>query len=448
MRAATREREWLDRAERHCFRARLDRPHYDGPIFERGKGSVVWDVDGKSYLDFNSGQLCGVLGHSHPRIVEAINKAAQTMIHASSTYYNVAEIALAEKLAGTLPPQLSKSFFGLSGSDATEAAINIAKKVTGRYELASPHVGFHGLGDTPRSLSFAGWHKGIPPTAPGNFALMAPYCLRCPIKHTFPECEIACLPGTLEVLDAETVGPIAAVITEPIFSAGGVIVPPAGWLARVQEACQERNALLILDESQTGLAKLGTLWGFEQEGVVPDLITVSKHFGGGIAISAVVTSAELEQEAIERGFAYAHSHSADPLACSAALATLETIEEEGLVHRALEIGAYWRAHLEALSASYECILDVRGKGLLQAIELSDPNGAPGHALGRMVGSECLDAGLLFSIRRQGSVLRFTPPFSTTEDQMDKAAEILSAALNSAVRKVRFSSPASTPTEFV
>jgi 2,2-dialkylglycine decarboxylase (pyruvate) len=433
------EREWLARAERFCFRARLDRPHYDGPVFERGAGTLVWDVDGKEYLDFNSGQLCGVLGHNHPRIVEAVARAARTMIHSSSTYYNVAEITLSEKLASVLPAKLSKSFFGLSGSDATEAAINIAKKVTGRYELASPHISFHGLGDTPRSLSYAAWHQGIPPTGPGNFAFMAPYCLRCPITLTHPECNIACLSGSLEVLDAETVAPIAGVITEPLFSAGGVVLPPPGWLARVQAACHERGGLLILDESQTGLAKLGTMWGFEHDRVVPDLITVSKHFGGGIAISAVVTSAELEQEAIDRGFQYSHSHSSDPLACTAALATLETIEDERLVQRANEIGAYWRSHLQRLADDHDVIAEVRGRGLLNGLEFQDPQARPGHAFGPLVAKACLSEGLLFSVRRKGSVLRFTPPFSTTEDQMDRAADILERAIENATSHVEWTS---------
>jgi 2,2-dialkylglycine decarboxylase (pyruvate) len=421
------EREWLDRARNFCFRARLDRAHYDGPVFSRGQGSVVWDVEGKSYLDFNSGQLCGALGHNPPRVVEAIAKACKTMMHASSTYYNVQEIALAEKLCSLLPPSLNKAFFGMAGSDSTEAAINIAKKVTGRHEIASPHVGFHGLGDTPRALSFANWHRGMNPPAPGNFAIMAPYCFRCPIHQTFPNCQLSCLDGSLQVLDAETIAPIAAIITEPIFSAGGVIEPPPGWLPQVREACTERGALLILDEAQTGLAKLGTMWGFEQENVLPDILTISKHFGGGLAICAVVTTQEVEEEAIANGFAYSHSHSSDPLACAAALATLDTIEEENLVERARTIGDYWRKHLEALRSQHDAIAEIRGRGILQGIEVQTADGYPGTEVGQRVAQECLEMGLLFSVRRSGSVIRFTPPFTTTEEQMDQAASILGEA---------------------
>lgn len=443
MTVLTREQQWLDLARQYCFRARLDVPHYDGPVFERGQGSVLWDVDGKAYLDFNAGQICGVLGHNHPRIVAAVAEAGRTLMHSSSTYYNSAEIRLSEKLASILPAPLRKSFFALSGSDATEAAINIARKVTGRIEVASPHIGFHGLSDTPRSVSYAGWHKGIPP-AVGSFAVMAPYCLRCPISHTFPACNLACLSGSLEVLDAETVAPIAAIITEPIFSAGGVVEPPAGWLSAVRAACDERGALLILDESQTGLGKLGAMWGFEPEGVIPDIIVLSKHLGGEVPISAVVTSDEIEEAAIDAGFQYGHSHSADPLACVAALATLEAIEDDDLVHRAHTLGIRWRTELEGLAAAHDAVCDVRGRGVLQALELAAPDGSPGYALGPLVQRACRQAGLLLSMRRRGSVLRFTIPLCTTDEQLSAAAAMLDDSLREAVADVDWRSEPTGP----
>jgi 2,2-dialkylglycine decarboxylase (pyruvate) len=421
------ESEWLERARRWCFRARLEGAHWDGPVFERGEGSLLWDVEGREYLDLNSGQICGVLGHSHPRIAEAVAEAARKLIHASAHYYNTAEIELAERLGMTLPDSLDRAFFGLSGSDATEAAMGVAKAATGRYEIASPHVSFHGFSELPRALSFAIWGERHAPPAPGNFALMAPYCFRCPIRHSFPDCDIACLEGSLAVLDTETAGSLAAIITEPLHSAGGVIVPPEGWLARVKAACEERGALLILDESQTGLAKLGTMWGFEHDGVVPDIVTVSKHFGGGIPISAVVTTSEVEERAIDSGFVYAHSHSADPLGCTAAIATLDVIEQDGLVARSDELGRYWRARLAELADEHEEIVDIRGRGVLQGIELGAADGSPGGELGHAVGKSCLEAGLLFSVRRSGSVFRFTIPFSTTEQQLDRAAAILDDA---------------------
>jgi 2,2-dialkylglycine decarboxylase (pyruvate) len=425
------EAEWLERARRYCFRGRLDRPQTEGPVFSHGSGSIVVDVEGKEYLDFNSGQMCSALGHNHPRIVAAVAEALKTLIHANSTYYNVQEIALAERLASTLPPPLKKSFFALSGSDSNEAALGMAKKATGRFEVASPHVSFHGLSDTPRAVTYAGWRAGLAPGAPGSYAMLAPYCFRCPVRHTFPECDIACLDASFELLDAQATPGLAAIITEPLFSAGGVIEPPPGWLGRVAADARARGALFVLDEAQTGLAKLGTMWAFEQEGVVPDIVTISKHFGGGISISAVVTSEEIEERAIAGGFSYAHSHSNDPLACAAALATLEAIEEERLAERALEIGSQLRASLEELRARHDAIGDIRGRGILQGIELVRPDGSPATELGEPIRRACLREGLLFSVRRGGSVVRFVPPFSTTAEQVDRAAEILDVALTEA-----------------
>ena len=141
-------------------------------------------------------------------------------MHASATYYNTREIELAERLASTLPAPLQKSMFALSGSDSNEAAMAIAKKVTGRWEIASPHASFHGLSESPRQVTYGFGHKGLPPGPPGNFAMLAPYCYRCPVGHSFPECEVVCLDASLELLDVETSDGLAAVITEPLFSGG------------------------------------------------------------------------------------------------------------------------------------------------------------------------------------------------------------------------------------
>src|SRR5207237_461239 len=195
----------------------------------------------------------------------------------------------------------------------------------------------HGPSVTARSLTFAGWPKEHGPLPGGSQAIVAPYCYRCPLRQTFPACNYACLDTSFELIDAQSTGRPAAVLTEPLFSAGGVIEPPPGWLARLHELCRERGMLLILDEEQTGLGKLGTMFACDAEGVVPDMITVAKHFGGGISISAVSTT---------------------------------------------------------------------------------------EALGQKVHRYCFERGLIFSQRRRGSVLRFVPPMSTSEEQLDRAAQLL------------------------
>ncbi len=430
--AVTSEREagLLAIAEEFSFRGRMDKRTVAGPIFERGQGSTVTDVNGKTYLDFNSGQMCAALGHNNPRIVAAIKESCDTLIHASSSYFNVKEIELAGRLGRLVPRPLKKSMFLGSGSDSNEAAVTIAKKYTGGFEVASPHVSFHGFSEAARALTFAGWHAGYGPMAAGSYAIMAPYCYRCPVNQKFPSCEIACLKGSMELLDAQSSGNLAAVITEPLFSAGGVIEPPPGWLGAVKKACRERDMLLIFDEAQTGLGKLGTMFACEQEGVIPDILTISKHFGGGLEISGVVTTPEIEDVVSSRGLVIGHSHTNDPIACNAGLASLDIIVKDRLPEVAERVGKAWKTRLEGLADKHEIIGDVRGRGLIQGIEFvkDRERKEPYFEAGRAVSQHCLADGLIFSVRRNGSVLRFVPPFYTTEEQLDRAAAILDRAI--------------------
>lgn len=425
------EADLLARARRYSFGGRMDgKDGLAGPIFVSGNGSEVEDVTGKRYLDFNSGQMCAALGHNHPTVTAAVKRACDTLIHSHSSHFNVEEIHLAERLAGVMPDGLEKSLFMQSGSEANETAVAIARRYTGGYEVASPHVSFHGMSDGARALTFAGWRGGQDALPAGNYAMIAPYCYRCPLRQSFPGCGYACLDASFELLDAQSTGRPAAVLTEPLFSAGGVIEPPPGWLKRLQELCGERDMLLILDEEQTGLGKLGTMFACEAEGVVPDMITVAKHFGGGVGISAVSTTAEIERTVVERGFTVTHSHSNDPLACAAGIASLDVIEGENVPAKAAALGATFKAHLNALAQRWEQIGDVRGRGILLGIELVEDRHtrAPAFALGRAVHRYCFERGLIFSLRRDGSVLRFVPPVTTTEAQLDRAATLIDEAL--------------------
>jgi len=423
------EVELLASARRYSFGGRMDASGR-GPIFVRGCGSEVEDINGKQYLDFNSGQMCAWLGHNHPTIVDAVHDACESLIHAHSSYYNDKEIELAERLGNLLPAPLQKSMFLQSGADANEAAINIARKYTGGFEIISPHTSFHGMSDTTRSLTFAGWHRGYGPPQAGMLAMLAPYCYRCPINLDPETCGIACLDASFELIDAQTTSRPAAVLTEPIFSAGGVIEPPDGWLSRLAEQCEVRGMLLILDEEQTGLGKTGDAFAFQQAAVVPDIITLAKHFGGGICVSSVTPSAEIESRVGPVEFLVTPSHSNDPLACAAATATLDVLERDDLAGKARQLGGYLRSRLNALAERFEIIGDIRGRGLLQGIELVRDRATkePATTEGKAISERCLEAGLIFSIRRDGSVLRFVPPASTSEDQIDRAIGILSDAL--------------------
>lgn len=428
----------LAQAAQFSFRARMDKKTTEGPIFATGKDSVVTDVTGRSWIDFNSGQMCAALGHNHPRVVAAIKDACDTMIHAHSSHFNVKEIELAAKLGEVVPRPLQKSLFGESGADANEMAMMIARKFTGGHEIIAPHISFHGLSDATRAVTFAGWHGGHGQLPAGTYAMVAPYCYRCPLRQTFPDCQYACLKTSFELIDAQSTGRPAAVITEPLFSAGGVVEPPPGWLRELKRMCEARGMLLILDEEQTGLGKLGTMFAFEREGIVPDIVTVAKHLGGGVGISAVVTTAAIEEKVVASGYAATHSHSNDPLICAAGKASLDVIVEEDVPARARAIGGRIREHLDAMQQRYEIIGDIRGRGQLTGVELvrDRQSKEPATDEGREVGRRCFANGLIFSLRREGSVLRLVPPATTTPDQVDQAMEILRDAIEAVSAKRR------------
>jgi 2,2-dialkylglycine decarboxylase (pyruvate) len=427
------EAELLELARKYSFRSRIDSNDVTGPIMVWGRGSVVRDVNGKEYLDFNSGQMCGALGHNHPRIIQALQESGETLIHSHMSMFNDKEIILAARLAEITPEGMDRSMFLTSGSDSNEAAMAIAKRYTGGYEIASPAVSFHGMNDSTRAVTFSGWHEGYGPYAPGHYPILAPYEYRCTYCKDRGGCDYTCLNTSFDLLDAQADGPLAAVITEPLFSAGGVIDLPDGWLRELKRKCEDRGALLIVDEAQTGLAKLGSMWGFEHEGVIPDIFTISKHFGGGVAISATITTDEIEEKVSASGLVVGHSHSNDPLPCNVAIASIDIVMEELLTDVAVRIGAYWREHLERLAQKHEIIGDIRGRGLLQGIELVTDRltREPAYEQGKAIGRWCLEHGLILSVRRKGSVFRFVPPFTTTEAQLDQAAEILDQAITRA-----------------
>ena len=427
------EAELLEIARKYSFRSRIDSNSVSGPIMVWGRGSVVRDVNGKEYLDFTSGQMCGALGHNHPRITQALQESCETLIHSHMSMFNDKEIILAARLAEITPDGMDRSMFLTSGSDSNEAAMAIAKRYTGGYEIASPAVSFHGMNDSTRAVTFSGWHEGYGPYAPGHYPILAPYEYRCAYCRDRGGCDYTCLNTSFDLLDAQADGQLAGVITEPLFSAGGVIDLPQGWLRELKRRCEDRGALLIVDEAQTGLAKLGSMWGFDHEGVIPDIFTISKHFGGGVAISAITTD-EIEEKVSGSGLVVGHSHSNDPMPCNAAIASIDIIMEEILVDVSQRIGEYWREHLERLAKKHHIIGDIRGRGLLQGIELVTDRDTrePAFDQGRAIGRLCLENGLILSVRRNGSVFRFVPPFTTTEAQLDEAAQILDHAISELV----------------
>jgi 2,2-dialkylglycine decarboxylase (pyruvate) len=239
--------------------------------------------------------------------------------------------------------------------------------------------------------TYAAGRRGYGPATPGAFAIPAPYEYRCPIRHCDGNCDCSCLEAGFELFDQASVGAPAAVLAEPVLSAGGVIVPPPGYFTRMAELCDERGMHLVLDECQTGLGRLGSLYGFEAFDVVPDFLVLSKTLGGGIPVSAVVTTPEIEERCFELGFIHVTSHVSDPLPAAAAEAVLDVVISEDLPAAAKARGERLLSGLRELQQRHESIGDVRGMGLLVGVELGEDRDTrvPADALGRALTEECL-----------------------------------------------------------
>jgi 2,2-dialkylglycine decarboxylase (pyruvate) len=342
-------------------------------------------------------------------------------------------VQLADALAKILPAPLRKSLFLNTGSESNEAAIKMAKLYTGGFEVVGLGGSWHGVTGNAGGVSYASDRKGYGPGMPGTYVIPEPNAYRCPVKHCRDKCDRTCMKVGFELYDMQSTGARAAVIAEPVISAGGVIVPPEGYFDALQAEARKRNMLLIFDEAQTAFGRLGHWFAASYLGVTPDLMTVSKTLGGGVPIAAVITNDEIEATCHRRGFAFYTSHVSDPLPSTVGLAVLETVAQENLLARSREMGDYLAARLEELKARHEEIGDVRGMGLLRGIELvrDRETREPWHELGALTTERCLALGLSMNIRRRperGSVWRIAPPLTVARADVDLAITIFDQAL--------------------
>ena len=344
-----RHRILADVDERERFLIRYAGSFAPEPI-ARAEGAWVETTGGKRILDFTSGQICSTLGHNHPRIVAAVRSALDDVVHLNSWMLSEPVLALGERLAGLFPQPLDRVLLLNTGTEANEVALKMAKMHTGRWEVVGLTRSFHGLLSGIASVNFSMAHAGYGPVLPGAFAIPAPYAYRCPVRHCDGACDCTCLEVGFELVDQQSVGSLCALVAEPVLSAGGIIVPPDGYFRRVRELLDERGMLLLLDEAQTGFGRLGTMFGFEHDGVVPDLVGVSKTLGGGLPLAATITTSAIEQDCYDKGFLHVTSHVSDPLPAAAGLAVLDVIAEEGLVERAAARGEYMLGRLRELQA--------------------------------------------------------------------------------------------------
>ncbi|WP_031357837.1 aspartate aminotransferase family protein [Caballeronia sordidicola] len=404
-------------------------------LFTSAKGTIVKDSNGREYLDFTSGQMCATIGHNHPAIVEAVHRAGEKAFHMFSGMIPEVVAELGQTLARDwLPGDIKKTIFINTGSEATEVALRMAKMYTDGYEVLALGGSWHGITGGASTVSFASDRKGYGVPAPGVFLIPEPNSYRPYIQAATPEeAALANLNLALKMFDMQSSGRGAAIIVEPVISAGGVLVPPKSFMQALRKAADDRGMLLIFDEAQTAFGRIGTRTGSEFFGVVPDIMTMSKTLGGGLPLAAVSTTAKIEEVLHQKHFTFYTSHVSDPLTAEVGLAVLKVIKEENLIARANEMGGYLRRRFEELQQRYEVIGDIRGAGLLLGVELVTDRASrnPAHELGAMTTRKCFENGLSMNIRRRperGSVWRIAPPLTVSTDEIDRAVDILDKAL--------------------
>ena len=412
-------------------------------LFTSAKGTIVKDSNGREYLDFTSGQMCATIGHNHPAIVEAVHRAGEKAFHMFSGMIPEVVAELGQTLARDwLPGDIKKTIFINTGSEATEVALRMAKMYTDGYEVLALGGSWHGITGGASTVSFASDRKGYGVPAPGVFLIPEPNSYRPYIQAATPEeAALANLNLALKMFDMQSSGRGAAIIVEPVISAGGVLVPPKSFMQALRKAADDRGMLLIFDEAQTAFGRIGTRTGSEFFGVVPDIMTMSKTLGGGLPLAAVSTTAKIEEVLHQKHFTFYTSHVSDPLTAEVGLAVLKVIKEENLIARANEMGGYLRRRFEELQQRYEVIGDIRGAGLLLGVELVTDRASrnPAHELGAMTTRKCFENGLSMNIRRRperGSVWRIAPPLTVSTDEIDRAVDILDKALRDSLDEQR------------
>ena len=379
-------------------------------------------------MDFH-GNSVHHLGYGHPKLVAAIKAQLDELSFAPRRFTCDPAVQLAEKLAQITPGDLCKTLFTTGGSDANEIALKIARAATGRFKTVSFWDAFHGAGFGAASVGGEATFRShiAGPLLPGTEHVAPFACYRCPYGHSGPDvCGLACANMVDYVLERE--GDVAAVIAEPMRAVP--YVPPPGYWKSVREACNRHGALLIFDEIPTGLGKTGRMFAFEHDDIVPDIVTLGKALGGGILpIAACIAHRDLD---VCGDFAIGHyTHEKNPVTTRAALTTIEIIEEEGLVERAAELGAYAMERLQTSLSDCEIVGDIRGRGLMFGVEIVTDRAArtAGNALAERIYYACLSAGLSFKISR-GCVLTLSPPLTIARKDLDRALTIIETAIAS------------------
>ncbi len=402
--------------------------YYREPVvIVEGRGARVTDLDGHTYLDFFGGILVVSVGHANQDVNRAVTAQVEKISHISTLYPTLPLVELAEKLAKLTPGKLEKCFFTASGTEADETAVMMAQIFTGNPELIALRHGYAGRSLLAQSLTAHSAWRAMSTQVPAIKHALAPYCYRCPLRQSYPECGVACARDVEELIQTTTTGQVAGVLVEPIQGVGGFITPPKEYFEIVAEIVRKYGGIFISDEVQTGFGRTGKLWGIEQYGVVPDMITVAKGIANGLPLGAVITTTEIADSLTKNSIS---TFGGNPVSCAAANATIDVILRDKLTDNAQAMGAILREGLVRLQQQYPKVIgEVRGMGLMQAIELVVDETAgdrtPNPEAANQLMEQARERGLLLGRGGlHGNTMRIAPALNIAQDEVQEAVGIL------------------------
>jgi 4-aminobutyrate aminotransferase-like enzyme len=400
--------------------------YYQHPLVaDHASMQYLWDIEGNKYLDFFGGIVTIGVGHCNPKVTEKIKAQADKLQHTSTLFPNEAVVALAEKLAEITPGKLQKSFFTSSGTEANEAAIMLSRMASPNYDIVALRHAYSGGSALAKSVTGqSAWRKGGVISV-GISHAVNPYCYRCPLHLTYPSCNVACASDVESVIQTTTSGSIAAFIAEPIQGVGGFITPPPEYFKIVYSIVKNYGGQYISDEVQTGWGRTGKKWwGIEQWEVTPGIITSAKSMANGVPVGLTITTAELADKFQGLNIA---TFGGNPVTSVAARAVIDVIEEENLRENTFAVGGYFRKKLEELQQKYPLIGDVRGMGMMQALELVKDRQTkePASQETNQILERTRANGLLVGKGGMyGNVIRMAPPMNISKADVDEGIRLL------------------------
>jgi len=425
-----KSRELLAKSDRYEPRSMGDQMPV---VWDHAQGCIITDVDGNEFLDWSSGVQVANIGHCHPRYVQAVKAQCDKLFNCYD-FLTEARANLAEKLVEITPDHIDRAFVVTTGTDATEAAMRNARRVSDGWEILAFHGAFHGRTMGAASAGTGDVRRGYGPLVPGFIHAPFPYCYRCPFGKDCDSCGLFCLEYMDWVVDKESCGALCAVISESYQGGAGGIIAPPGWMEGLEKWRKEKGLIFILDEVQSSFGRTGKMFCMQHWDIKPDLVTLGKGLGSGIPCSAVVGTSEI-MDALPPG-SMGSTNGGNPVSSMAALTAIQIIEDEGLSDNAAKIGALLKARLRQIQEQVPQFGDVRVLGLMGALEfVKDPvTKEPAPDLTRRVVEECMRHGLvcIAPIGMYKNVIRMAPPLVITEEQAHESLDIFEAALKAAV----------------